>query len=104
MVDQKALENDYSSVQHYPPEKQAKYMLAYQMTRITREKGALVHDDRLDVLSMAVAYWVEQMAADVDMEMKARKDDMLDKELERFMQNVLNVNQFKEPEPRWLNI
>ena len=104
VVDQKALEKDYSSVQHYPPEKQAKYMLAYQMTRITREKGALVHDDRIDVLSMAVAFWVEQMAADVDMEMKARKDDMLDKELERFMQNVLNVNQFKEPEPRWFNI
>ena len=104
VVDQKALEKDYSSVQHYPPEKQAKYMLAHQMTRITREKGALVHDDRIDVLSMAVAYWVEQMAADVDMEMKARKDDMLDKELERFMQNVLNVNQFKEPEPRWFNI
>jgi hypothetical protein len=31
----------------------------YQMTRLTRDKGALQHDDRLDALSMAVGYWVE---------------------------------------------
>ena len=35
VIDRKALEKDYSSVQHYPPEKQPKYMLAYQMTRVT---------------------------------------------------------------------
>ena len=90
VVDQKALEKDYSSVQHYPPEKQAKYMLAHQMTRITREKGALVHDDRIDVLSMAVAYWVEQMASDVDIKMSERKEELLDIELERFMENAIN--------------
>ena len=28
----------------------------YQMARITRDKGALQFDDRLDVLAMAVAY------------------------------------------------
>ena len=104
VIDRKALEKDYSSVQHYPPEKQPKYMLAYQMTRVTKERGALVHDDRLDVLSMAVAYWVEQMSADVDREMKTRKDDLLDKELEVFMQNAMSVNKFTEVQPRWFSI
>lgn len=75
-----------------------------QMTRITRERGALVHDDRLDVLSMAVAYWVEQMSADVDREMKTRKDELLDKELEKFMQNAISVNKFTEVEPKWFSI
>lgn len=32
-----------------------------------RLAGALAVYDRLDVLTMAVAYWVEQMARDVDM-------------------------------------
>ena len=104
VVDQKALEKDYKTVQHYPPEKQPKYMLAYQMTRITKDRGSLVHDDRLDVLAMAVAYWVEQVAADVDKEIKNRKEELLDKELEHFMQNVINVNQFSEPEPRWMDV
>lgn len=44
------------------------YSLFYQMTRITREKGALKHDDRLDALAMAVAHWVTMMSRD---EMKA---------------------------------
>ena len=90
VIDQKALERDYQSVQHYPPESQSRYMLAHQMTRITKEKGALAHDDRLDVLSMAVSYWVEQMAADVDIKMADRKEELLDIELEKFMENAIN--------------
>ena len=104
VIDRKALERDYSSVQHYPPEKQAKYMLAYQMTRITREKGALVHDDRIDVLSMAVAYWVEQMAADVDKEIKVRKDKLLDEELERFMENALGKDRYRPENITWMQV
>ena len=104
VIDRKALERDYSSVQHYPPEKQAKYMLAYQMTRITREKGALVHDDRIDVLSMAVAYWVEQMAADVDKEIKVRKDKLLDEELERFMGSALGRDRYRPENITWMQV
>lgn len=33
------------------------YSLLYQMTHITQERGALVHDDRLDVLALGVQYW-----------------------------------------------
>ena len=104
VIDQKALEKDYQSVQHYPPESQSRYMLAHQMTRVTKEKGALVHDDRLDVLSMAVSYWVEQMAADVDISIKDRKSMLLDEELEKFLDNAtfpLGIN--LEPKyPNWI--
>ena len=41
---------------------EASYSLFWQLTRLTRERGCLKHDDRLDALSMAVAYWTEQMA------------------------------------------
>ena len=102
VIDQKALEKDYQSVQHYPPESQSRYMLAHQMTRITKEKGALIHDDRLDVLSMAVSYWVEQMAADADVAMSDRKDDLLDMELEKFMEHALYPVGF-EHEPKYHN-
>ena len=104
VVDQKALERDYSSVSKNPPEKQPKYMLAHQMTRITRDRGALVHDDRIDVLSMAVGYWVDQMAADVDREMKTRKSDLLDKELERFMENCIGKERYQPESITWMNV
>ena len=102
VIDRKALEKDYQSVQHYPPESQSRYMLAHQMTRITKEKGALVHDDRLDVLSMAVSYWVEQMAADADVSIKDRKSELLDMELEKFMEHALYPVGF-EHEPKYHN-
>lgn len=46
--------------------KDIKYGLMYQPTRITRDRGALAHDDRLDALAMAVAFWVGQMIRDND--------------------------------------
>jgi hypothetical protein len=61
------------------------------MTRVTKQRGALAHDDRLDALAMGVAYWVEQMAADVDMEMRERKEELLMNELDKFV-NGYNIN------------
>ena len=91
IIDPKVIQQDFDSVQHHPPEKAQRYMLTYQMTRITKQRGALAHDDRLDALAMGVAYWVEQMAADVDMEMQARKEELLMAELDKFV-NGYNVN------------
>jgi hypothetical protein len=49
----------------------------------------LAYDDRLDVLSMAVGFWVERMAQDVNRKMAQRKADLLDQELERFMEHAV---------------
>lgn len=92
VIDPTVLQKDYDSVQHLPPEKAMRYMLTYQMTRITRQRGALAHDDRLDVLAMAVQYWVEQMAADADTEIRVRKSELLDNELDRFLSHVNTSN------------
>ena len=89
IVDRKLVEEDYSSTQHMPPEKALKFQLFYQLSRITNHKGALVHDDRLDVLSMAVGYWTEQMAADRDRLISSAKQDKLKDELDKFMRNAI---------------
>ena len=88
VIDPRVLQKDFDSVQDLPPEKAQRYMLAYQMTRITRDRGALAHDDRLDVLAMACAYWVEQMASDADREIRQRKQQLLDDELEKFVSGI----------------
>lgn len=89
VIDPKVIERDWQSVQNYSQEKAPKYTLAYQLTRITKDRGALAHDDRLDALSMAVAYWVEQMAADADKAIVDRKEELLMETLERFATNTL---------------
>ena len=84
VVDPKVIQHDYESAQTYPLESQLKYQLIYQMSRLTNQRGAITQDDRLDALSMAVAYWAEQMAQDADKRMNERKVDLLDEELRRF--------------------
>jgi hypothetical protein len=100
VIDPKVIIRDYDSVQHMPPEKAAKYMLTYQMTRITKARGALAHDDRLDVLAMAVQYWVDQMASDADSAMRERKSELMDAELDKFMRNV-NTSTMKVSSSTW---
>jgi hypothetical protein len=102
VVDPKVIQKDYDSVQHMPPDKGIKYMLTYQMTRITKVRGALAHDDRLDVLAMAVQYWVDQMAADADSEIQIRKEELLDAELDKFMDSF-NFGSASKENTGWIN-
>jgi hypothetical protein len=84
VIDPQVIQDDYKTVQHYPHEKQLQYSLFYQMSRMTRERGAIRHDDRLDSLAMGVAYWVEQMAQSAEVKMAERKVELLDAELQKF--------------------
>ena len=102
VVDPKVIEKDYKTVQDYPVETQARYMLFHQMTRVTKDKGALIHDDRLDALQMAVQYWVDFMAADAEMEIRTRKEELLDIEIENFINGVMNKKDI-DSTPVWMN-
>ena len=95
VIDRKVIEKDYDSTRSLPPEKALRYQLIYQMSRLTRQKGSLAHDDRLDALSMAVAYWVEQMAQDADKAISNRKEEKLRAELEKFMEGAVG----RKPRP-----
>ena len=78
------IRKDFETAQGYPPESQLKYQMMYQMSRLTKDRGAITHDDRLDALSIGVNYWVEQMAQDVNNKIKERKEDLLNAELAKF--------------------
>jgi hypothetical protein len=58
------LKRDWEQCKKYPIEKQASYSLWYQLSRITREKGALIHDDRLDAVAGACRPWIEHLRKD----------------------------------------
>ena len=97
VLDPKVIEEDYRTAQKYEQAVRFHKMLIYQMTRITTEKGSLRHDDRLDALSMAVGYFVEQMNKDEVAGEQAHKQDMLDMELQKFMDNASNPNRITKP-------
>jgi carbonic anhydrase len=85
IFDTKVIEKDYRDTTK--PENS----LVYQMTRLTRDRGSLKHDDKLDALAMAVGYWVQQMARDTDAAVDDHKKEMLDKELKKFRDDIFNV-------------
>ena len=68
--------------------------LFYQMTRITKERGALKHDDRLDALAMACACWVDAVAQDADRMARELEEEKLEKTLEEFVEFASSPDAF----------
>jgi hypothetical protein len=75
------------------------HQLFRQMTRITRDKGALRHDDQIDALAIAANYWVERMDRDQTLSYNQHKEDLINQDLERFMESAIG----RQPrEDRWI--
>ena len=72
MVDIDVITQDLATTECYPTETRSQYQLFFQLTRITKEKNSLRHDDRLDALAMAVQYFTESMAQTEKNAMAAR--------------------------------
>jgi len=85
VVDRRLIEKDIKLVEH---ETTRAYSLFYQLTRVTRERGALRHDDRLDALAGAVAFWMESMGRDSDVAAVDWKQDQADRSTEEFLKLV----------------
>lgn len=88
IVDRRVIEDDYRTAQQYDADNKFTKTLVYQLTRVNYDRGALKHDDRLDALAIAVGYWTENMAQDEDRGIKHEREQALDRELERFMDNA----------------
>lgn len=89
VIDPQVIEDDYRSAQAYEADDRFAKTLIYQLTRITYDRGVLKHDDRLDALAIAVGYWTEQMSQDEVHGIEARRDEALQKDLQRFMAHAL---------------
>lgn len=105
IVDPKVIERDYDTSVGYAGEvggEQAeKYSLFYQMSRLTRDRGSLLHDDRLDALSIVIHYWIESLARDVEGAAESHRESLLMEELEKFMDGAIGS---RREEPTWMDI
>jgi hypothetical protein len=81
VVDRKVVEWDHESTDSEA------YRLFFQLTRMQDLAGALLHDDRIDALTMAVAYWNELGALSTDFreDMEALSEWEEEQELMDFM-------------------
>ena len=91
IFDPKCIEEDYvTAKENFSPDLAPQYMLFYQMSRLSKERGALRHDDRLDALSMAVKYFVDYLDVDQEFQRKRQKEEEMDKMLDKFREQYFN--------------
>ena len=93
IVDPRVLLRDASLRRDVGDEHAARYSLFYQMTRITADRGALAHDDRLDSLAGLVAFWLEVFARDVSKSAQTAQDSAWRKNT---LGNVIDWYDFKK--------
>jgi hypothetical protein len=91
IIDPRVIEHDRRSTAHLPPEIAIRYQGLYQMSRITKERGALSHDDRLDALAGSVDHWKSVIAMDADERMKSRQEEQLQEALDMAM-GVIDIS------------
>jgi hypothetical protein len=90
VIDPAVIQQDYdSAMSRYAPDIAPQYMLFYQLARLSKDKGALKHDDRLDALAMAVQYFQDRMSFDQQAAKDRAKQDAWDAQLELMRKEIM---------------
>lgn len=89
VVDIEVISKDNERSTQARDEQDVSYSLIYQMTRITHERNSLLHDDKLDVVAMAVAYFVEQAAQDQEKMNERHHDEYMLAQFEDWKGQIL---------------
>lgn len=82
IVNAAAIVQDYQTASDKDGVRNPIYSLFYQMTRISRERGALAHDDRLDALAIGVQFFAESMAKDANKGEREVTEEWLEEQME----------------------
>lgn len=80
VVDRQLIEMDLAQC-----EKDKNYSLFQQMTRLTKEKGCLAQDDRVDVLHIAVKHVIDMMDLDAKVEEQERQEQLMEDFLKKYV-------------------
>jgi hypothetical protein len=85
VIQESLIEKDYKTALNNDGTTDIKYSAMYQLSRITRERGSLAHDDRLDALAIGVQFFTDAMEKDS----KVGESEMMQEFLEAQMENQL---------------
>lgn len=84
IIGKNIIEEDIETLKIYPDEYKKEYSLIYQMTHLTKDKGCLAHDDRIESVSMAVKECLDLLIVDADRTIREREEEEFEKELAKY--------------------
>jgi hypothetical protein len=74
IINEDCVSADEDGISRYAANIRQTYSFFHQLTKLTRDKGALRHDDRLDAVEGAVRAWVKQLLIDQTDAVKKARD------------------------------
>ena len=93
IIDPKVINEDYeTAIERFSPDKAPQYMMLYQMSRLSKERGSLRHDDRLDALAIACKYFLDILDVDQVLKENQAKEEALDRALNQFVEEWYEDN------------
>lgn len=97
IFDSKTIQDDYDSARvHFSPDKAPQYMLFYQLSRLSKDKGSLRHDDRLDALAQGVKFFLDYLDVDQEQQKNLRKEESIDRLLDSFSKDWMDEHGGKQ--------
>lgn len=100
IINESIIEDDAASINRYHASKRLFYSFFFQLSRITRERDSLVHDDRLDAVEGAVRRYLSSLA--IDQEKAAR--DRQEAEMLKWLKDPLLHKRYSTNQPRGKSI
>jgi len=85
VMDKSIVENQFSAIPEDKGERARYYNGFFQLSFLTRDRGALKQDDRIDVLAEAIGYFTSMVARDTDKAADKTKERARDKSLKEFI-------------------
>lgn len=95
VFDEDVILDDWASTARHPADKRQLFTLMFQFTKVTRDRGALVKDDRLDALAGAVAYWVGALGIDA----QKKEQDIHVARFKAWAADPLNRKRYQQSSP-----
>jgi len=74
IIDQSVVDEDRECCERYSPATRQGYSLFFQLAKMTAQRNALVHDDRVDSLEGLVRHFQEQLAQDQQKQLNAQRE------------------------------
>lgn len=94
VVNEAVIEEDYRTACNSDGTFDVRYCGFHQFTRLTRDRGSLAHDDRLDALAIGVQFFVESMEKDSTLGASEMLEDFLEKHMENALTGFEDLRAF----------
>ena len=96
IINEAIIEEDQIQTARYEPSKRMLYSLFHQLSKMTRERDSLIHDDRADALEGACRYWSKYIAINQEKQVEKLRAQQWREQTADIMQH----NRYTEPPAR----